>query len=229
MDEVLTTSEIAQRASTLLEAYDSAPMRIANAVQGVLYGQIMTCSLSHTLIEVFVACRPRIERVYVLEGRPRYEGRTMAQELARAAIAVTVLTDAQAAIFLPQCQCVAVGADSILEDGSVLNKAGTALLAWAAQGYGVPLYVLAETLKISPRRWSDDPIRFAEHQEWLEEKEASEVWAQAPTGIQVRNFYFDATPAYLIRGWFTEQGELTAREIVQQAQVVQTAINRLWA
>lgn len=218
-----SSAEIAQRASNLLAEYDTATEQIANAAQAALYGHVMTCSLSHTLVEVFTACRHRIERVYVLEGRPRYEGRTMAQALAQAGIAVTLLTDAQAAIFLPQCQCVAVGADSILEDGTVLNKAGTALLAWAAQGYSVPLYALAETLKISPRHWSNDQAHVA----WLEEKEASEVWEQAPVGIQVRNFYFDATPAHLIRDWFTEKGALSQQDIARLACTVQAAMRHL--
>lgn len=218
---------IAQKATGFLEAYDAAIGRIVEHVRPALYGNVLTCSLSHTLVGALEACRERIEQVYVLEGRPRFEGRTMAQQLARANIRVTLLSDAQAAIFLPQCQGVVVGADSILADGTVLNKAGTALLAWAAQGYQVPLYVLCETLKISSRRWSNDPVQFAERAHWLEEKKASEVWDQPPTGVTVRNYYFDATPASLVRAWFTERGSLTVPEIASIAQETQRAIHML--
>ncbi|GHO52659.1 translation initiation factor eIF-2B [Ktedonobacter robiniae] len=218
---------IAQKATDFLEAYDAAIKQIVEHARPVLHGNVLTCSLSHTLVEALEACRERVEQVYVLEGRPRYEGRTMAQQLALANIQVTLLTDAQAAIFLPQCQCVVVGADSLLADGTVLNKAGTALLAWAAQGYQVPLYVLCETLKISSRRWSDDLAQFAESAHLLEEKEASEVWDQPPIGVTVRNYYFDATPAKLVRAWLTERGSLTVPEIASIAHETQHAIHML--
>ncbi|GHO43475.1 translation initiation factor eIF-2B [Ktedonospora formicarum] len=231
MSRILDTeepSEVARRASGFLAEYDTATKRIAEAARERLSGQVMTCSLSHTLVEVLTACRQGIERVYVLEGRPRYEGRTMAQELTEAGIPVTFLTDAQAALFLPFCQCVALGADSILADGAVINKAGSALLGWAAQGYRVPLYVLAETLKISPRRWDTNPAHFKEFQNWLEEKDADEVWSQPPAGVEVRNFYFDVTPAHLIGAWITERGVLTQSSIADLASEVQRAIQRLF-
>jgi len=112
---------------------------------------LMTHSLSGTVLEVLITCSRQIERINVLEGRPRYEGRDMARALAKHDMAVTLITDAQADIFLAPCRAVVVGADSVLANGDVLNKAGTALLAWAAHGHKVPFYVLCETLKIAPR------------------------------------------------------------------------------
>src|SRR5258706_84271 len=148
----------------------------------------------------------QIERIVVLEGRPRYEGRDMAKALSEHGAAVTLITDAQADIFLPQCQAVVVGADSVLANGDVLNKAGTALLAWAAQGHRIPFYVLCETLKISPHGWSGDLSQ-------LEEKEASEVLDQPIPGVTVRNFYFDRTPASLVTMVITEHGMLSKEKI----------------
>src|SRR5207249_9985708 len=139
-------------ATRLLDEYEHAPARSAANAERYLEGCLMTCSVSGTVMEVLVACRQQIGRVIALEGRPRYEGRAMAQELLKYGLAVTSITDAQADIFLPQCQAVVVGADSILASGDVLNKAGTALLGWAARGHHIPFYVLCETLKISPRR-----------------------------------------------------------------------------
>ena len=55
-----------------------------------------------------------------------------AQTLAAAGMRVTLLTDAEAGLFIPECAAVVVGADSILADGAVVNKAGTYLLALAA-------------------------------------------------------------------------------------------------
>jgi ribose 1,5-bisphosphate isomerase len=218
---------VAQEATRLLKEYDSAPTHIAAYAERYLRGHLLTCSLSGTVLDVLATCRQRIEHIFVLEGRPRYEGRTMAQELHARGLAVTLITDAQADIFLPSCQAVVVGADSVLASGDVLNKAGTALLGWAAHGHHIPFYVLCETLKISPRRWSDDPALQKENLKMLEEKEGQEVWHQAPTGIAVRNFYFDRTPANLISAWMTERGILDRSSIATIADSVKQAEQHL--
>lgn len=199
---------VSQEATRLLDEYAAATEHIATHAQPLLHGHLLTCSISGTVLEVLTAHRQQIEHVTVLEGRPRYEGCAMARELSKQGIAVTLITDAQADIFLPQCQSVVVGADSVLATGDVLNKAGTALLAWAAYGHHIPFYVLCETLKISPERWSSDPGRLADNLAMLEEKEPEEVLAQPIVGVTVRNFYFDHTPSRLVSKIITERGIL---------------------
>jgi translation initiation factor 2B subunit (eIF-2B alpha/beta/delta family) len=212
---------VAHEADRLLEEYEKAPARIASYAEHYLQGCLMTCSVSGTVLDVLAACRSQIGHIIALEGRPRYEGRVMAQELQQHGFVVTVITDAQADIFLPQCRAVVVGADSVLANGDVLNKAGTALLGWAARGHQIPFYVLCETLKISPRRWIPDPAQWQENLHMLEEKEGSEVWDQAPPGITVRNFYFDRTPAALVSAWITEGGVLDRAMIADVAAQVE--------
>lgn len=201
--------EKAIEAARLLEEVDHAADHIAAHAQSLLKGTVMTHSLSGTVLDVLIACKGQVERVIVLEGRPRYEGRNMAQLLVKqGGLAVTLITDAQADIFLPQCQAFVVGADTVLANGDVINKAGTALVAWAARGHKVPMYVLCETLKMSPRTWSGDLKQ-------LEEKEAEEVMNPPIEGVSTRNFYFDRTEARLIAGIITEQGLMSRREIKQ--------------
>lgn len=209
--------EIAHEATRLLEEYNSATRQIAAYAEPFLHGQLMTCSISGTVLDVLVAHHEQIERVIVLEGRPRYEGREMAQMLSTQGKAVTLITDAQADIFLPECQGVVVGADSVLANGDVLNKAGTALLAWAAHGHRIPFFVLCETLKISAHRWSEQAAHSAENLALLEEKEAEEVLEQSIPGVTARNFYFDRTPYPLISKVITERGILERPEIRQIA------------
>jgi translation initiation factor 2B subunit (eIF-2B alpha/beta/delta family) len=215
-------SAVVQAAASLLQDYDTSTARIAASAQLVLKGRIMTCSVSGTVLEVLARCRKNVEEVIVLEGRPRYEGRAMAEQLVQQGITVTLITDAQADIFLPLCQSVVVGADSILANGDVLNKSGTALLGWAAQRHKVPFYVLCETLKISPRRWLEDAAaHWAENTALLEEKEPEEVLEQPIAGVKVRNFYFDHTPSQCVTQVITEHGVLRSQEIAEIAQQVQ--------
>ena len=208
---------MAREAERLLEEYDSAIEHIAKHARSLLHGTLMTDSISGTVLDVLVSCKSQIEQIVVLEGRPRYEGHAMAKALSGHGIAVTLITDAQADIFLPQCDAVVVGADSVLANGDVLNKAGTALLAWAAQGHRIPFYVLCETLKISPHTWSGDLAQ-------LEEKEASEVLDQPIAGVTVRNFYFDRTPAHLVTKVITEQGVLSEEKIGEIASSLKNVI-----
>lgn len=207
---------VKKAAEQLLQEYDTATSRIATYAAPFLKGMLMTCSISGTVQEVCTAHKETIERVIALEGRPRYEGRGMARALSQQGIAVTLITDAQADIFLPQCNAVVVGADSILANGDVLNKAGTALLGWAAQGHFIPFYVLCETLKISPHTWSETNRQ--ENMAMLEEKEGTEVLEHPIEGVTVRNFYFDHTPAQLVSKVITEQGVLSRQQIAHIAQ-----------
>jgi ribose 1,5-bisphosphate isomerase len=199
-----------REAAKLLREYDSAIKYITDYARPLLTGTIMTHSLSGTVLEVLTNCLSQIEQIIVLEGRPRYEGREVARALAKGNASITLITDAQADIFLPQCHVVVVGADSILANGDILNKAGTALLAWAAHGHKIPFYVLCETLKISPQSWSGDLAQ-------LEEKEPTEVLEQHIQGVNVRNFYFDRTLSKLVTGVITEQGIMGKKEIMQVA------------
>ena len=197
-------------AAKLLSELDSAIEHITGYARPFLTGTIMTHSLSGTVLEVLTNCLSQIEHFIVLEGRPRYEGREVARLLSQKKASITLITDAQADIFLPQCHAVVVGADSILANGDILNKAGTALLAWAARGHRIPLYVLCETLKISPQSWSGNLTQ-------LEEKEPAEVLEQGMPGVSIRNFYFDRTLSRLITAVITEQGILEKKEIAQIA------------
>jgi translation initiation factor 2B subunit (eIF-2B alpha/beta/delta family) len=208
------TAAVAREAALLLHEYDTATEHITAHATPFMKGRLMTCSLSGTVLDVLLACRATITEVVVLEGRPRYEGRAMATALSKQGMAVTLITDAQADILLPQCTGIVVGADSVLANGDVLNKAGTALLAWAAHGHNVPFYVLCETLKISPRRWSENEEEgWSDNLNLLEEKEPEEVLEQPISGVKVRNFYFDHTANKLVTKLITERGILGPQAI----------------
>jgi ribose 1,5-bisphosphate isomerase len=213
---------INQRATRLLGEYDTAVRHIVAHARPYLNGQLMTCSLSGTVLGVLAACKQQITHVIVLEGRPRFEGRETARLLQQEGLTVSLITDAQADIFLPQCESVVVGADSVLANGDVLNKAGTALLAWAAQGHHVPFDVLCETLKVSSHRWSDEATHVHDNLALLEEKEAREVLDPPLVGVTVRNFYFDHTPNKLVRHLITEHGLLASHQIKAIASQVES-------
>ncbi len=152
--------------------------------------RVMTISYSGTVRQVLLAAAAKIGRVVVCESRPLYEGRTLAEALEESDLAVTVITDAQAAAHVDRVDRVLLGADAVLPDGSVVNKVGSTLLALAAQRAGKPVTVVADSLK---RVRDPGDYRFTP-----EENPASEVWPDAPQGIEVANEYFERVPAELI-------------------------------
>lgn len=134
--------------------------------------------------------------VTVAEARPLCEGASLAERLADAGVGCTLITDAQMAVAARDADCALIGADTILPDGSAINKAGSHLLALAAREAGIPFYVVAESFKRLPDGHAL-PV--------MEEMAASELGYPEDTGYRVRNIYFEAVPATLISELITEE------------------------
>ena len=181
---------------------------------------IFTLTYSNTVFSILARCQPK--RVIVGESRPRREGAELAWLVAQEGIPVTLITDAEAGHFLPSCDLVLVGADSIGPDGSVINKMGTYLVALAAKSLAIPLYSAGRTQK----------IRQSEEIE-LERMDPAEV-ASPIAGVEIHNIYFDLTPADLITSIITEVGvfgpeqifelRIDRSEIVRKLQTAQPAV-----
>lgn len=158
--------------------------------------RLMTHSISSTVSRILT----RVPRVgltaIVTESRPGLEGWNLAAALAQEGIRVTYITDAQAGIFVEQADLVLFGADAILADGSVVNKAGTRLIALAAREAKVPVYVCAESFKCTDQTAAEVII---------EEKSGSEMRPPPIPGIRARNLYFEITPADLISDWISNE------------------------
>jgi len=158
---------------------------------------IITHSLSSTVLGIFERLKDRNIRVIATESRPLNEGYILSRQLSEWSISTQLITDAQLGLFVTQADLALLGADSLLPDGSLVNKAGSYLLALAAHDKGVPLYICCESYK--HRKAGLEKLR-------LEEMEGGELGMPGLPGVKVRNFYFDITPARLIDRWIDEAG-----------------------
>lgn len=190
----------AAAARALIEESHAAVHRAAaHAARRIGRGRtVMTHSLSSTVVELFAQLRHEGVRAIVTESRPLCEGYRLAERLSAWAVPTTLITDAQAGLFVAKADAVVVGADTLLPDGSVVNKAGTYALAAVARDQVVPFYVCCESFKRRPAGAAAPE---------LEEMDASELGAPALPHVTGRNVYFDITPARLVSGWFTERDE----------------------
>jgi translation initiation factor 2B subunit (eIF-2B alpha/beta/delta family) len=136
--------------------------------------------------------------VFCTEGRPAFEGRVMAEKLARTRHKPYLITDMAAFSVISRVEALAFGCDALTSRGAV-NKIGTSALAAAALHAGKKVYFLATSEKIV-ERWSEDFL--------LRQGTATEIY-NGTEAIQVENYYFDLTPLNSISGIFLEGGITT--------------------
>ena len=179
------------------EANETAADNAADALPG---DRIATLSRSGTVLAAIEAATPAT--ILVAESRPGGEGVGVAEALAAEAD-VTLTSDAAFPAELARwdADALLVGADTVLPDGSVRNKAGTYPTAAVAAREGIPVVVVTATDKVSPNAdvereaWPGDPLYEGE----------------AP--VDVTNPTFDVTPAACVDALVTEQGVLDPGDV----------------
>jgi translation initiation factor 2B subunit (eIF-2B alpha/beta/delta family) len=192
-------SEIVALAQQLQEQSRQAVTAVARQAAELvgINATVMTHSLSSTVAATFKTLKDQGVSAIVTESRPLQEGYRLAKQLSEWEIATTLITDAQIGLFIGKANMVVVGADTLLGDGAVINKAGTLLLALAARYQNIPFYVASETFKRVPTLIA---------QTHLEEKTPKELALEPLPGIIMRNIYFDITPPDLVSAYITEKG-----------------------
>ena len=140
-------------------------------------------------------------QVFCTETRPLYQGRITAKELVDAGITTTQVVDSAMrwVINSYDVDIIITGADAITSQGTVINKIGTRLLALAAKEMDVPFYSAINLLKYDPETSIG---KLSE----IEMRAASEIWDNAPDGLNFLNPAFETISHDLIDGIISESG-----------------------
>jgi translation initiation factor 2B subunit (eIF-2B alpha/beta/delta family) len=121
--------------------------------------------------------------------------------LADTAITITLYSDAAVGVAAARADVALVGADSVLADGTLVNKVGTYPLALACRAAGVPLYAVTELSKVYDGPAADVAMEVRPGDELAGD------WELATSGrVEVRNQFFEPTPPGLLTGYVTELG-----------------------
>ena len=160
-----------------------------------------------------------VKNVVVTESRPQMEGRNLAERLTGEGVNVLLVVDAAAAMFVESADVAVVGADSVLYDGSFINKIGTRIVALAARDQGVPFYVVCSTSKFNVMNYLGRGVE-------IEEKEPSEV--AEIEGVNVRNPYFEVVPGRLVTGIITEMGVMEPLDIRRRMEEMRKQVEPLY-
>lgn len=170
---------------------------------------VITISESSTVEEIIrlAFAKGRVSRIILPESRPLLEGINMAEKLLKIGVAVTVIVDAALGFFCKEADLAIVGADTVQKDGSILHKVGTYPLALACYDLKKPFYVACDSLKFSKTFTYNKPAEIVP-------KCASEIInPKKLTGADIRNVYFDITPAKYVTRLITEKGTMLPKDL----------------
>jgi len=159
------------------------------------YSTILTHSYSSTVFRALeMTIRDgRRPRVFVTESIPGSEGIRLARDLAESGLDATIIPDYEIARHISQVEAILVGADSVLKDGSIINKVGTRQLAELARNAHVPFHVACERAKFSIADFLGEAVSFN-----------SEL--------------FDVTPGDMISMIITENGVMKPHEVERKME-----------
>jgi ribose 1,5-bisphosphate isomerase len=177
---------------------------------------VMTFSYSSTVQNVLKGTG--VEKILLTESRPKYEGSDLAKLLASRGFKVTLAIDSAMATLVEEADAVIVGADSVLRDGSIINKVGSYPLALTAKRRGIPFYAVCET-------WKFNVLNYLGERVVLEEKDPMEV--ADIEGVTVRNPYFEVVPSDLIDSIVTESGLMSHSDIVNKMESMKPYVSFL--
>jgi len=163
----------------------------------------MTISNSRTVLEAicFAHSWGSLSKVVVLESRPAFEGRFLAQKLAQENLTVLLIADTAADVAMRRehVETVVCGADAFFSDFAVLNKIGTKMLALLSRYNQIPFKVGASTTKRleTPSTCWEETIRVHPKEEL--------VPSDMDRRISSLNAYLELTPGELIDEIVTEE------------------------
>lgn len=194
-----------------LEHFDEAQNKINKFVFKLIKNNsiIFTHCHSTNVVNALIYAKKHKKKfqVYNTETRPLYQGRKTAKELQKAGIKVTTFIDSSARIILKGEQdvkkpnLVLFGADAILQSG-VINKVGSGMFAEIAHENKIPVCIVADSWKYSPKEVK------------LEQRSFQEVWKNSPKHLKIRNPAFEKIPFKYIHYIVSEFGILTPKKFL---------------
>lgn len=198
--------------SALREKIENASVRTASfATKLIKTGRsYATISQSEFVLKTFerAANENKLATVFVMESRPLFEGRQTARALTKMGHRSILTSDSSIGNFLNEIDSAFVGADSILADGTVVNKVGSYPLAVCCSTARKDFYVVTSALKFNSQRKSSEFTN--------KEENPNEIYAvpeytkdSPPWATEVRNLYFDRVPPRFLTAIITETGRLS--------------------
>lgn len=173
-------------------------------------------------------------RIIVADSRPLFEGKAFARSLMRRGLQVEYVPFSGIAHAVKQASVVLLGAHSMLSNGRLQSRIGTATIAMLATKADVPVIVCCGSIKFSGKvaldsivqneiapseellflNQSDQPGSLDIDEDALQESKQKTIrdWKDIPN-LQILNLMYDVTPAEYIRMIICEYGSLPSTSV----------------
>ena len=205
----ISTKQLYNRILDYNRKWENTNTRLANLFleKVSLSGKtILTHSQSSSIQELLINfAEPGETGIIQTESRPMYEGRKQAQELAAHGFEVSLITDTGYTVLMDDIDLVILGADSVWADCFV-NKTGSWAIALIAARHDKPVYVLADSRKLTPAPMPPDLITPGN-------RPSQEIWEFPPEHVRAINHYFEAIPTRNITLFFFENRIIPGQEM----------------
>ncbi|MCW4013684.1 MAG: hypothetical protein NWF07_11920 [Candidatus Bathyarchaeota archaeon] len=224
LDKVSSLKEYRVKVSavgtTIINGSKTNKQKVAEHLKGVSGDaeSVFTYSYSGTVADVIRLVG--YDYVVITESRPMMEGKKLAKELGAEGFKVVLMVDGAAGMYVKAADICLIGADSVQYNGSVINKVGSKLLAYAARDQDVPYYVICDTSKFNVLNYLGQSIE-------LEAKTPDEV-SEPLENVDIKNPYFEVVPPELITGVVTEMGLMAPLDIRQQMESMRKYVEPLY-
>lgn len=199
IEESRSLTEVLEALQEFKDHLERSKIEVASRAAELLmgYSVFLTHSLSSTVLELFKNLSKKL--VIVTESRPRREGVIAARQLVSMSHEVKLIADASAyqASKIFGVEVFVFGSDTVLRDGHVVNKVGTAQIALALKEIGVKNVALCESIKVD--------VEASVNNVEIEVKEGEELLSGAEN-FEPFNVYFDVTPPQAIYAIIMEDG-----------------------
>jgi ribose 1,5-bisphosphate isomerase len=157
---------------------------------------IMTHCHSGSVVKILTTAwwQEKEIHVYNTETRPLYQWRRTSNDLIKAWVPNTMITDDSAPFFIDNLyeshvyiDMVIIGCDNIKTNGGIYNKIWSFAIAMAARHAGTPVYVVGSLMKVD----ESNSVK-------IERRAGKELRQEAPKWLEIINYAFDMVPAKFI-------------------------------
>ncbi len=174
--------------------------------------KIMLISYSSTILNQLIENKDYNFEIFILESRPLLEGIRVAETLS-SYFKTNLIIDAAMGKFIDEIDLILIGVDSVLKDGSIINKIGTFPLAVLANEKNIDVYAVGDFFKYNLKDHHGKEVI-------IEEKPTKELYSEESQKelLKIHNYYFDITPTKYITGIISDLGILKMEEFLKLAK-----------
>lgn len=188
---------------------------VRHAVTKIRDGDVLLTYGSSSAVEMILLHAHELGkqfRIVIVDSRPKLEGRLLLRRLIAKGLSCTYTHINAVSFMMHEVTRVFLGASSILSNGTVYSRVGTACVAMVAHEFHVPVLVCCEAYKFHERVQLDsicsnelgDPDTISKV---LGRKEINYLddWANSEN-LQLLNLIYDATPSDYVSMIITDYG-----------------------